>query len=193
VALAWLQGTLVGFDVNVPVEGDVILGLSLADHRAQWDTPALAYAIHTSFVTPGVTRVTGHDVEVPAAAPGLKSATTGPDFFMDVTFEETLDEAAPQPHGVGNRGPLGHPDLVDMRERWRSLVDGPSGQSAGESPVDILAFPTQCHMDVQLKPVLSHVSARTDVTRSKGLCCYNPRNVYMQMRMLPCLDSYGSC
>lgn len=130
-----MQGTLVGFDIGIPVNGDIVLGLSLADHRAQWDTPALAYAVHTSFVSPGVIRVTGQDVDVPGAMPRVGHAATSPEFFMDITFEEALPEGVPPSQTVGKRGFLGHPDLVEMRERWRSLVATPSGHLAGDCPV----------------------------------------------------------
>lgn len=45
-----LQDVMVGYDINVPISGDITIGLWFGDHKGEWDSPVMAYAFHTAFV-----------------------------------------------------------------------------------------------------------------------------------------------
>ena len=79
-----------GFDVDVAVEGDIILGLWEGDHKGQWEAPSLAYAFHTSLTDAGVLRVAPADLDFPLAERGMAAGAEG--FFMDIMLR---DQPAP--------------------------------------------------------------------------------------------------
>ncbi|KAK9821793.1 hypothetical protein WJX81_005224 [Elliptochloris bilobata] len=47
-------GATARVEVGVMVEGDVIIGLWLGDHKGEFDAPTLSYAFHTAFAPPGI-------------------------------------------------------------------------------------------------------------------------------------------
>ena len=44
------QDDMVGFRVNLPILGDITLGLWFGDHKSELDPPAFAYAANTAFL-----------------------------------------------------------------------------------------------------------------------------------------------
>ena len=75
-----------GFDLDIAVEGDIIIGLWEGDHKGQWEAPLLAYAFHTSFTDAGVLRVTPADLDFPLAVISAGAGAEG--FFMDIMIRE---------------------------------------------------------------------------------------------------------
>ena len=75
-----------GFDLDIAVEGDIIIGLWEGDHKGQWKAPLLAYAFHTSFTDAGVLRVTPADLDFPLAVISAGAGAEG--FFMDIMIRE---------------------------------------------------------------------------------------------------------
>lgn len=41
---------MVGFQIGLPVFGDIAVGVWFGDHKSELDTPALAYVCHTAFL-----------------------------------------------------------------------------------------------------------------------------------------------
>ena len=42
--------TMVGFQIGLPIFGDIAIGVWFGDHKAELDTPAFAYVCHTAFL-----------------------------------------------------------------------------------------------------------------------------------------------
>ncbi len=78
------QNSFAAFDVDVAVNGDMVIGLWRGDDKGSWDPPSCAYAFHTAFVVLGLLQVAPDDMDSPdhtAPAHGL---------FMDILFEEDI-------------------------------------------------------------------------------------------------------
>ncbi len=81
---------MLGFDLDMAVEGDIVLAFWRGDHKSQWEAPDFAYAFHASLTDAGVLHATPADLDFPGSREH-RGADAG--FFMDVMLRE---EAAPE-------------------------------------------------------------------------------------------------
>lgn len=66
------------------------------DHVAEWDPPALAYAFHTAFVSPGqALRVSARELDVPGSGPGAAALAAAEGFFMHLLWDADLPQDRP--------------------------------------------------------------------------------------------------
>ena len=79
------QDDMLGFDLDLAVEGDVTLAFWRGDHKSQWEAPAFAYAFHTSLTEAGVLRATSAELDFPGSREPL-GADAG--CFMDIMLRE---------------------------------------------------------------------------------------------------------
>ncbi|BDA44285.1 hypothetical protein COCOBI_05-4690 [Coccomyxa sp. Obi] len=101
------------FDVDVAVNGDIVIGLWRGDHKGAWDPPSCAYAFHTAFVVPGLLQVGPDDMDFPdstAPAHGL---------FMDILLEE---DTMPMNNAFRSKG-AGALDVDQLRSDWMGMVE----------------------------------------------------------------------
>lgn len=91
VYFIWLQGDTAVFEVDMMVDGDIVLGLWQGDTKGPWDAPACAYAFHTAFADAGLLRVSALDMDFPDW-PGDHS---GMGFHLEVTLEEHTRTVTP--------------------------------------------------------------------------------------------------
>ena len=82
------QDSEVGFDIDLPITGDITLGLWFGDHKGEWDSPELACSFHTLFDGTGVLRMTHQDLDIPPKSTLGRSSLWQADFFMDITVVE---------------------------------------------------------------------------------------------------------
>ena len=82
------QDSEVGFDIDLPITGDITLGLWFGDHKGEWDSPQLACSFHTLFDDTGVLRMGLEDLDIPPGRALGKSTAWQEHFFLDITVEE---------------------------------------------------------------------------------------------------------
>lgn len=83
----WLQDSEVGFDIDIPITGDIIIALWFSDHKGEWDSPELAVSFHTLFDEVGLLRMTNQELDIPPKSSLGKSAKWQTGFFMDIIVE----------------------------------------------------------------------------------------------------------
>ena len=93
----YMQDSEVGFDIDLPITGDITLGLWFGDHKVRWDPPELACSFHTLFDDTGVLRMGARDLDIPPGSALGRSSIWQADFFMDIIVEEsTATQSAAQ-------------------------------------------------------------------------------------------------
>ncbi|CAL8470256.1 g9798 [Coccomyxa elongata] len=101
------------FDVDVAVNGDIVIGLWRGEDEGSRDPPSCAFAFHTAFVVPGLLQVAPQDMDSPdqtAPAHGL---------FMDVLFEEAI---MPMNNTFRSKA-AGALDVDQLRSDWIGMVE----------------------------------------------------------------------
>lgn len=78
-----LQGTTVDFDVGATVTGDVVIGLwFIKDVLVQGQSPTIAFAFHSQFMSPGEFTYSSGRLD-------LNSASVAGDLTLRIMFEES--------------------------------------------------------------------------------------------------------
>lgn len=85
---ATLQDSQLGFTIDIPIIGEIALGLWLDDHKGEWDPPQLACSFHTVFDGCGLLRMVPDDLDLPAGSLLDAAVLKAADFFVDVTVVE---------------------------------------------------------------------------------------------------------
>jgi hypothetical protein len=78
---------VVAIEVNMMIEGDIVVGLWRGECKGPWDAPSCAYVFHTAFADAGVLRVTAADMDFPDSERPAP-APSDPDFCMEVALME---------------------------------------------------------------------------------------------------------
>ncbi|KAK9808786.1 hypothetical protein WJX72_003664 [[Myrmecia] bisecta] len=122
------EDSMVGYEINRPISGDITIGLWFGDHKGEWDSPVMAYAFHTAFADHGLKRVRALHIDVPGNSAFDPEVAETEGFFMDIMLEEELlpvDARVSQ--DLDARG------LQELKYEWQATIaqyDSPAKHSS---------------------------------------------------------------